>query len=789
MGLASIGYFDKDGKEYVITQPNTPRPWYHYLSNHVYHAILSHTGGGYSYYKDCKLHRILNYIDQRSDRPGRYIYIRENETKDFWTPQWQPLCKDLDSWRMTYGFGYAVLKASNNNIETETTYFVPNDDPCEVWCFKIKNNSHTKKSLSIFPYVSFLLGDFYMEQNFKNILVLYNEGYFEQENNTLVAFKHPTSARPYETYGFLTSSEKVDGFEVDSEKFLGNYGYLCAPEAVKNNKVSNTPTRGKELVGVLKLDIELKPGEEKEMTFCLGFAEDKKEIQKLVKKYHNLQTTQKELKEVKQIWQKRLGVCHVETPDSEFDLMNNYWGKYQLIQVTQWRSAAPYNPGEGGRGFRDTAQDTEAFCALDSAQAKEKIKMLLQNQYETGHAVAGFSEIEGPWEMGSSTGILGKGDVAVWIPYLVTAYLKETGDFDFLKEKISYLRGKEATVWEHCVQAMEHFKGAVGPHGLPLFWKADWNDAFDRCGIKGKGESIWLGMAYVRALRQMEELSFYLKRNKWAKRFKREAEKSAKILNDKAWDGDWYISLFTDEGKIIGSHKNKEGKIYLNPQSWAILADVCDEWRQKKLLTAVEKNLETEFGPYLFSPSYKKYDPTIGRITAFAPGTKENAAIFSHACAFMIVAYAKAGLGNKAYELFKKITPFNPEKTLDIYKTEPYVYPEYVLGHDNREMGEGAFTWNTGTAAWMFMAAHQWILGIKPTYEGLMMDPVIPKNWKEFKVKRIFRGSVYHIHVKNPHGLEKGKPHITLNGKKLKGNIVPTPKQKKVFRVEVVLQK
>ncbi|MBI4041528.1 MAG: hypothetical protein HY390_06655 [Deltaproteobacteria bacterium] len=790
-GLAhSYGRFSEEGERYIIEKPDTPRPWYNYLSNDVYHAIISQTGGGYSYYKDCKLHRLLQYEDHRSDRPGRYLFIRDSESQKFWTPNWQPICKPLASWQAIHGFGYTQILSQQEGISVELTYFVPRKDPCEVWRVRIKNKSFYSKKIELFPYVSFLLGDYYMERDFKNILLLYNEGYYDERNQMIVAFKHPTTARPYKTFGFFGSSLKPKGYEIDAEKFLGEYGYLSNPQTVRRATTSNTSVRGKEMVGVFHLELELKPHQEETVSFVMGMVESKSRAAKMAHTYRNLKTVEQEFQKTVAGWKQRLSTLEIKTPDEEFNIMNNLWGKYQLLQCTQWRSAAPYNPGEGGRGFRDSAQDTEAISILEPQRAKQNIRMLLKNQYDTGHAVAGFSEITGPWEIGSNTGILGKGDVAVWIPYMVTAYLKETGDDSFLNEKISYLRGKKATVWEHCVEAMHHFSKAQGPHGLPLFWKADWNDAFDRCGIQGKGESVWLAMAYVRALYQMAELATFLKKEAVSEKFKKEAAEVTQRINRHAWDGDWYLSLFTDHGSTVGSRKNKEGKIYLNPQSWAILSEVAPQLRKHRCMKSVEAWLDTDFGPYLFSPHYTHYDPKIGRITAFAPGTKENAALFSHAIAFMIVAYAKEHLGTKAYTLFKKLTPFNPAKEIDRYKVEPYIYPEYCLGSGNAEMGEGAFTWNTGTAAWMFMAAHLWILGIRPTYQGLQVDPAIPRQWRGFSCRRMFRGCTYHIQVQNPHGLESGKVEIYVNGKKIKGNIIPVSKKaNKVFQVLAVMRK
>jgi len=467
--------------------------------------------------------------------------------------------------------------------------------------------------------------------------------------------------------------------------------------------------------------------------------------------------------------------------------MTNFWGKYQLLNITRWRSASYYSPGEGGRGFRDTAQDVEGVLPVDPFLGREWLEKLLAYQYQSGHAVAGFSDIEGPWEIGSNTGVLGKGDVAVWIPYMVSAFVKETGEAHFLNQKIAFLDGGEGTVWDHCLRAMDHFWNNRGAHGLPLFWKADWNDALDRCGIEGKGESVWLACAYGKALLQMEEMALQFGFLDDAKLMRSRFEEMAKAINEQAWDGDWYVAIFTDQGKKVGSRECKEGKIYLNSQSWAILGGVAPELRAARCLKSVEKELDTEFGPALFAPAYQAYDPQLGRISAFAPGTKENAAVFFHACAVLIVAYAMQKQGNKAYELFTKIAPYNPSKTLDRYQTEPYVYAEYCYGPSSPLFGLGAFTWNTGTTPWMYLAATHWILGVRPTFEGLLIDPCVPSQWEEFSMERPFRGAIYKIHFKNSTHVQQGVKEIRVDGKVISGKVVPAMPAGRIYEIEVIL--
>ncbi len=778
------GYFN-DKKEYVITRPDTPKPWINYLGNEIYHALISQTGGGFGYYRDSKLHRVLSWEDHRSDRPGRYIFMKDSD--DIWCPNWQPFRKPLGQWQAKHGFGYSEILAKHHGVSVHMTYFVPPKYSCEIWRVTVQNESSYDKQLKCFPFVHFLCGDFYMEQDFKNILLLYNEAYFDPSLNAIVAFKYPTSSRQMETYGFFASSETPTQYELSHEKFVGLYGSISAPEELKTEKFSNVPLRGESMVGVFDIPVSLKAGEQKTFVFCLGFVEEKNKISEIISSVMDPNKAEKLLQNTKNIWKQKLSPIQVQTPDPNFDLMTNDWGKYQLLHITQWRSACYYNAGEGGRGYRDTAQDIEGVMPLDPELSKSWVERLLAYQYDTGHAVAGFSDINGPWEIGSNTGILGKGDVAVWIPYMVSAYLKESGDDRFLKKVIPYLGKGEGTVWDHCLRSMDHFWKSRGKNGLPLFWKADWNDALDRCGIQGKGESVWLGFAYARALLMMEEMAIHMKRENDAKLMRARYDEMNKILNTVAWDGDWYRAIFTDSGKILGSKDCTEGKIFLNSQSWSILSEVAPSLRAQKCLNSVEKHLETEFGPALFSPFYTQYDPEIGRITSFAPGTKENAAIFSHACAFMVVALAMMKQGNKAHQLFSKIAPYNPAKTLATYQTEPYVYAEYVYGPGNAQFGLGAFTWNTGTAPWMYLAAIHWIIGVRPTFDGLLIDPVVPNHWKQFSIERVFRGATYQITFENPKGVQSGVKEIVVDGKKIEGNVVPVLPTGKVHHVKVVM--
>ena len=784
------GHFSSDGREYVIDDPRTPRPWFNYLFNRKYHALVSQTGGGFSYYKDPKVNRILRYEHIHTDRPGRYVFLRDEDTGEVWSANWQPLKSKLDSWQCRHGLGYSVISSGYKGIKCELTYFVHVSEPVEFRKVKIKNDSARSRTLKVFPFAELVAGNIELENNYRNILCLYNEAYFDKTLNGIVAFKHPFKKEHRVLYSYLGMSGKADAYDCNKEKFYGRYNDSREAEALTSGRLRNRGVRGEDMVAVLEKKITLKPGEEKEIVVVLGVAEDKKGLKKLAK-FQKIKAADDSLKAVKRFWEDALGNIVVKTPDADFDLMTNIWGRYQLYAITCWRGTSQYHGGEGGLGYRDTAQDIEGLLALDMDLAMEKLGKILYYQYNSGHAVSGFSDIEGSWDKASGSMVIGKADVAVWLVYTVVSYLKETGDFGFLKKVYSFHDGGKATVYEHVLRVVRYLFDQRGKHGLPFIKKADWNDAYDAVGIKGKGESVWLGMALARACTQMGSLAGYLGDKKVAEEMKRKYEVLYKTINKVAWDGQWYLAAFNDEGYKIGSSKNKEGKVPLNSQTWAILGEVAPKERLKKILNKIDDYLDTKYGPALFLPSYTKFNPAIGRVTAFAAGTKENAAIFSHACAFKIVADCMIGRGDKAFETYKKLCPMNKAKDdHDKYKVEPYVWAEYVIGPGNKDnFGEGSFTWNTGTAPWMFMAACEWMLGARREFGGLLIDPCIPGHWKRCSIKRPFRGATYLIEIENPDGVQRGVKKISVDGREIKGNIVRPRGDGKTHKVEVVMGK
>ena len=809
MSLKKYGHFSKDGLEFIIREPNTPRPWINYLTNEDYCAIISHNAGGYSFYKDCRSDRILRWAPENwhFDRPGRYLYARDKSTKKYWSASYQPMRVKPEFYESRHGLGYTITNTTYNGINIEITFFVPEHDTCEVWMVKVTNKTNKQRNLELFPYAEWLIGDYQEELRYRNIMILYNRVFFDKPHKaifaTKTAFWQGMNIKPFLYIDFLASSLPVSGYCTQKDKFLGRYNTEEAPDAIVNGNFKNFElSSGEDSIAALKHNLTLKPKAQKEFTIVLGQANKDDHLPELLAKYRDLKKAKKELENVKSLWKKRITEnIIIETPDKDFDTMMNTWVKYQVYICNLWsRSPSFYHEGSGGRGYRDSCQDAESIMSVDSEHAKKKIRKILSLIRKDGTCAPGYSDTSG------SAKHLPNKDHPIWLTMTVAAYIKETGDKAILDEYAPYLKDKwingwdvdrhhkggavvdgEGTVFEHLEKNLNYTFNDVGPKGLPLIGHADWNDAIDAAGIKLKGESTWLAMALVRSLKTLAKLAVLIGKSETSDELLNKASTMSMRINDITWDGAWYARGFTDDGTVYGSKKNKEGKIYINSQSWSILSGVADKDRQKKILSSVDKHLDGKHGIALFSPAYSKWDRKLGRISMFSEGTKENAAVFCHAVTFQIVAECIAGRGTKAYEAMKKIMP-NAQRDYDLYKTEPYVYAEYMVGPEHPYLyGEGAFTWITGNAGWNFMAATEWLLGARRDYDGLRIDPCIPKKWKKARIKRPFRGSIYDIVIKNPNQKEKGVKSIFVDGEKIDGNLIYPHSDGKIHKVEVLM--
>ena len=782
----TYGHFSSDGREYIITDPNLPRPWINYLYNSEYCAVISHTGGGYSFFKDCRTTRLTTWNPENlyTDRPGRYIFLRDNDSGRYWSLNWQPICPEKQDFQCRHGQGYTVIKSRVAKIRGKITYLVPRDEPCELWQVSIKNEDTKERNISVFSYVNQILGDFQLELLFKNIFALYNEADFDTELEAIIAQKHTWGwERAFPYIGFFGSSAPVRGYDCRKEAFWGRYERANRPEVLVKGRCTNSKAYGENMVSSLEHNFKLKPEEEISFTIIMGLAKEKREAARLLKKYRDPNEVKKALKKINHFWQSLMEKVVIETPDPDFDRMVNIWSKYQLYTANTWsRSPSYYHEGTGGRGYRDSCQDAEGILSLDAAYTKNKLRTLATMHFKDGHCASGWSDDYGPFTDSP------RADHPVWFTYTLVSYVKETGDIDFLREKIRWLDGGEGTIFEHTLANLSYLWKNRGRHKVPLIGIADWNDAIDMAGRKGKGESVWLGIAFHRSLLYAAQLAHLLNKKEVEEELLDKASQMKEILNSSlGWDKGWYLAGYNDEGEKFGASECREGRIHLNPQTWSILARVSEGEREKKVLAAIDKYCDTRHGPVLLHPAYTTLDLSLGRITKFARGIKENAAIFCHAVAFKIVADCMAGRGDKAYQSYSKIHPMK-QPNYEVYKAEPYVFAEYLVGPDHPYLfGEGAFTWITGTAAWMYLAATEWILGARREFEGLRVDPCLPRSWHRCRIKRTFRGDVYDILIKNPEGVEKGVRKLMVDGKKIKGSVIRPFGDGRVHNVEAIM--
>jgi len=812
------GHFSKDGLEFIITTPVIPRPWINYLTNEEYCAIISHCAGGYSFYKDCRSDRILRWLPEswHFDRPGRYIYIkseipaspagRKNQKSKIWNLTYQPLRINPDFYECRHGLGYTQITTEYFGINSKITYFVPSNDTCEIWLVELENKKNREIDLELFPYVEWLLGDYHLELRYRNIMNLYNRVWFDKEKKAIfakkTAFWADLNIQPFQGEAFFSCSLPINGYVTRKKTFLGLYNTEEKPEMLLGNFKSVDFCSGEDGIAVFRHKIHLRKKETKEFTIILGQNSSPEKVENLLEKYRNLELAKREFENTKEIWRKRiLDNIIVKTPDKDFDLLMNIWVKYQLYICNFWsRSPSYYHEGSGGRGFRDSCQDSEGISSINSEFAKKRIFSLLRLIRRDGTSAPGWSDTGGP------AGHRPNKDHPIWLTQTVSAYIKETGDKNILLELAPYLKDRwirgwdidpnwkkraiqdgEGSVFEHLEKNLDFTFNDAGERGLPLIGHADWNDAIDSAGIRLKGESIWLAQALVRSLKTLSELADLTGEKQKSEELRKKAEIMTERINSFGWDGEWYKRGFTDERSPYGSKENKEGKIFINTQAWAILSGITDEEKKKKILKSVEKYLEGRHGIALFYPAYSKWQSELGRISMFSEGTKENAAVFCHAALFYITALLQIGEADKAYKNLKAIMP-NYQSDYDQYKTEPYVFAEYLVGPQHPYLyGEGAFTWITGTAGWAFMAATEWLMGARRDYQGLRIDPCLPSKWKRCFIRRPFRNAIYEIEIENPQGVQKGVKEIYVDGNRLEENLIKPHSDGKIHKVKVIM--
>jgi cellobiose phosphorylase len=807
-----FGFFDDKNREYVIIHPKTPWPWINYLGNDNFFSLVSNTGGGYSFFKDPRFRRItrFRYNNFPIDDNGKYFYINDNGT--IWSPGWKPVKTELDRYECRHGLGYTQITGIKNSLSAEITYFVPLGDSAEIHRVKLKNQGTEKKKFRLFSFVEWNLWN--ALDDMTNFQRNYNIGEVEVENS---AIYHKTEYRERRNhYAFYSANRKMDGFDTDRESFVGLYNSYADPDVVREGKAKNSVAHGWSPIASHYFELELNAGEETELIFVLGYVENeadkkwesKKVINKtkakaLIQKFSASETVEAELQKLKDYWTDLLSNYKVKSHDERLDRMVNIWNQYQnMVTFNMSRSASYFESGIGrGMGFRDSNQDLIGFVHLIPEKARERILDLAATQLEDGGAWHQYQPLtkKGNADIGGNFN-----DDPLWLILSTTLYVKETGDFSILDEMVPYNNDKTKAqpLLDHLNRSFLHVVNNLGPHSLPLIGRADWNDCLNlNCFSTnpdesfqttenqsgGVAESVMIAGMFVLYGNNYTQLLNRLDKSEAAEKVLTEVEKMKDAISKHGWDGEWFLRAYDFFGKKIGSKECEEGKIFIESNGFCTMAGIGDEkgWPQKTL-NSVKKYLDCEYGIVLNNPAYTEYDLSKGEITSYPEGYKENAGIFCHNNPWIVIGETTAGNGDRAFEYYSKICPSYLEEISDLHRTEPYVYAQMIAGKDAWKPGEAKNSWLTGTAAWNFFAISQHILGIQPGYDGLIVNPCIPKDWEGFSVQRKFRGTEYRIEVTNPNHVSKGVKELWVDGKKVEGNTIPVQK-KADCNVKVVL--
>jgi len=783
------GYFREDGREYVITTPKTPRPWANIISNGDYTFMVSQTGGGYSWRGNAVENRLTrSYQDVIKDNWGKYIYIRDDKSKDFWSAGYKPVCKEPEEYTVKHGIGYSIIEQKYSGIRSKLTMYVVPDAPMEIWTLELTNESGEARELSLMTYFEWCMGTSPDEhREFHKIFI---DNQFNEEVNGFVTTKclwllqnekGQNNNRDWEYVGFHTCSEKVTSYDGDKESFIGMYGSESNPIAMDKDELDRNTGRFFDATASLHVKVKLQPGESKEIVFTLGCADTKEQACALATKYNKLEEAHKALGQVHKFWEKFVDAEQISTPDAALNIMTNTWLKYQAISCRIWGKSAYYQVS-GGYGFRDQLQDCQIFFSSMPEYAKKQILMHAGKQKSDGTVYHWWMTISGK---GPETKC---SDDLLWLPFITTSYLKETNDFSILEEKIAFFdTNEEVSLFEHCKRSIEKVFTRFSNRGVPLMGENDWNDGLSAVGWDWKGESFWLGEFLYIILGDFIPMC----RNKGDEDFSNKCEKvmidMKKSLNEHGWNGKWYLQATTDSGAEVGAKENEEAFIFLNPQVWGVISGIADTKRAKIAMDSVSEYLFKDYGTLLLYPAYSKVREDIGYITRYAAGLRENGGVYSHAATWAVTAYIMVGEVEKAYALYQRICPPNRSSDIDLYKGEPYVMPGNSDGPQSPNYGRGSWTWYTGSAQWLQRTATNWILGIRAEYDGLLVDPAIPSRWDGFTYKRNFRNTTYSIVVDNSAHLNKGVKQMIMDGKLIDGNKLPDLNDGMTHDVKVIM--
>ncbi|WP_271252953.1 GH36-type glycosyl hydrolase domain-containing protein [Pseudanabaena sp. Chao 1811] len=792
MAIANqYGYYTEDYREFVITNPRTPRPWFNYMWNSQYAGLISHTGGGFSFLESPRDNRIsrMRYNCLPWDRPGRYVMVKDSATGKYWSLSWAPTIDlNYDFYECRHGQGYTKITTEINGIRGEITYFVPTDTNAEVWRVKLTELSGQARDLEIYSFLELLMGNALNDQINQPNDKHFTDIHFDQDLQALVAtrrywvlnkgvsVKQPNIDWKYQIY--FSQSLPISGFDSSLDTFIGRWRSEANPVAVETGVMQNTEiTAGDPVVALqskislaanssvdFAVTLEIAPkGESPALTPSPSPAGEGSKIIEIVDNYFS---------NLRQKWDQHLSCVQVHTPDEAFNAMINVWNQYQAaVTFDMARNSGYYHGGLlFGTGMRDRFQDILGVVMVDPARVRERLIKALNFQFKDGSTLHNYFVLTNTGERTNHS------DTPLWIPFGIVEYLKETGDFSILEEVVPYHDETSGTVYEHLVRALDFAIANTGERGMPRIFTGDWNDTLDHVGAQGKGETTWgaffLGYVLKKSLPVCEQQGDRAALD----RFQKFYEHLRQVTNDVCWDGEWYLRAFRDNGEPIGVSSATQGKIFLNAQSWAVISELAPSDRADRCLASSREYLATPFGMQIVAPSFTEIDDTVGLISRCVPGKKENGAVFNHASSWFVLASLLNGDTEFAWEIYRRMMPINSsqatEAKCDRFETEPYVYPEYVTSPDHETQGQASHSWLTGTAVWMLRIGIDYILGFQPTFTGMIIDPKIPSEWSGFTAERKFRGKTLSLTVTNHSAVKQ----MLVNGQVVEGNFIDLAK-------------
>jgi len=804
------GHFDDKEYEYVITNYNTPLPWINYYGQDGFFSLMSNTCGGYMFYKDAKLRRItrFRYNNVPRDYGGRYYYINDNGT--IWNPGFLPMKTKLDSYKCRHGLGYSIFESEKNNLKAELLCFVPLKDLCEINQLTLTNNSKETKKVTLHGVIEFCLWNAVDDQT--NFQRNWNIGEVEIDDTTIY---HKTEYRERRNhYSFFHTNLKHDGYDSDLDTFIGLYNSWCDPAAVLNKTSYNTKASGWAPIASHMFNLEIKPGESKTVIFQTGYVENdedkkfeklhvinKEKAYELQNKYATKEQVLKAFNELKTKWVDLLSTLNVKSDNERFDRMVNIWNQYQcMVTFNMSRSASYYESGTGrGMGFRDSCQDLLGFLHLIPEKSRERIKDIASIQFEDGSTYHQYQPLtkRGNADIGG-----GFNDDPLWLIAAVSQYIKETGDYTILNDPTPFnnKEGSEKPLIDHLRASLNYIITHKGPHGLPLIGRADWNDCLNlNCFSKtpgesfqtasnfesGKAESVFIAGMFVLYGKEFATILKNIGNTDEAANILKEVKSVEDATVKYGWDGEWFVRAYDAFEHKVGSHECEDGQIYVEPQGFCTMARIGEDLGYgKKALDSVEKILTNDYGVEILHPCYKEYHIELGEVSSYPMGYKENGSVFCHNNPWIVIANTVIGNNERAFDVYRRNCPAYLEEVSEIHKTEPYIYSQTIAGRDAKNYGEAKNSWLTGTASWTMYAASQAILGIKPDYDGLMIDPHLPKEIKHAKVTRIFRGVKYNITIDNN---ASGKYQMIVDNKLVDGKVIPFNKDITEVNVNITL--